>query len=370
MPKVVELFSGVGGLSLGASRAGFKLMGAVELDPITIITHQENFPNCNHLHYDVSKLTGLDICEKFNIKVGELDGLIGGPPCQGFSMMGKQNINDPRNLLFIHFFRLVKELQPSFFLAENVPGILTEKFDRIREGAFKLIRRSYEMLPPITLNSLDYGVPTNRVRIFFIGFKKGKIKPLYSDTFLSHTNNKKYTVKDAFLGLPLKVEILNDLKEIYWSKIEEPEKGSYPDLITKIIPHGIGNEEAIERLFVKKEVSGNIGTLHSKEVAERYSKIPPGKPDIISKSIRLNIDGYCPTLRAGTGRDRGSFQAVRPIHPLEGRVITPREAARIQGFPDWFQFHKTKWHSFRQIGNSVSPAIAEYILRVLFSKLA
>jgi len=91
--------------------------------------------------------------------------------------------------------------------------------------------------------------------------------------------------------------------------------------------------------------------------------------DKISKFPRLRWDGLCPTLRAGTDKHKGSYQAVRPIHPDEDRVITPREAARLQGFPDWFQFSPTKWHSFRQIGNSVSPFVGEAVLDVIRCKL-
>ncbi len=91
----------------------------------------------------------------------------------------------------------------------------------------------------------------------------------------------------------------------------------------------------------------------------------PGQQDKVSKSSKLDIDGFCPTLRAGTDNTKGSFQAVRPIHPSQPRVITPREAARLQGFPDWFQFHETKWHSFRQIGNSVCPIVGEKVLSAI-----
>lgn len=96
----------------------------------------------------------------------------------------------------------------------------------------------------------------------------------------------------------------------------------------------------------------------------------PGKKDAISKAVRLAADGFCPTLRAGTNREKGSYQAVRPIHHILPRVITPREAARLQGFPDWFVFHRTKWHSFRQIGNSVSPIVAEFLLKAVLDHLS
>jgi len=109
--------------------------------------------------------------------------------------------------------------------------------------------------------------------------------------------------------------------------------------------------------------------VHSTRVAERYAMTAQGKYDPVSRSYKLYPNGFCPTLRAGTGPDHGSFQAVRPLHPTEARVITPREAARLQGFPDWFQFSPTKWHSFRQIGSSVSPIIAERILAVVLRAL-
>jgi DNA (cytosine-5)-methyltransferase 1 len=125
----------------------------------------------------------------------------------------------------------------------------------------------------------------------------------------------------------------------------------------------------LERLRTKGEASGNLATRHSAIVAERYAAVDTGKIDIITKSRRLDSNGFCPTLRAGTGFERGRFQAVRPLHPTEDRVITPREAARLQGFPDWFQFSSTRWHSFRMIGNSVSPIVAERLLAVIWRAL-
>ena len=109
--------------------------------------------------------------------------------------------------------------------------------------------------------------------------------------------------------------------------------------------------------------------IRSQAVKDRYAKLEYGKQDKVSKSTRLNPDSFCPTLRAGTGPDKGSFQAVRPIHYEHARVITPREAARLQGFPDWYKLPNTIWHSFRQIGNSVSPIAAEQIFRAIFQKL-
>ena len=113
-----------------------------------------------------------------------------------------------------------------------------------------------------------------------------------------------------------------------------------------------------------------MGTRHSQEIIDRYSLVEPGGKDTKLRAPRLRPDGLCPTIRAGTGSDKGSYQAIRPIHYDFPRVITPREAARLQGFPDWFVFHRTKWHSFRQIGNSVSPLLAEKLLKIIFDKIS
>jgi DNA (cytosine-5)-methyltransferase 1 len=143
----------------------------------------------------------------------------------------------------------------------------------------------------------------------------------------------------------------------------------FAERIVNGIPQDIGDPEAIRRLNEEGAVSGCLGTRHTPKVAARYDRLKPGQKDEISKTVRLKADGLCPTLRAGTAADKGSYQAVRPIHPTAARVITPREAARLQGFPDWFQFAPSKWHSFRQIGNSVSPFVAEAVLSVIYFKL-
>jgi DNA (cytosine-5)-methyltransferase 1 len=110
-------------------------------------------------------------------------------------------------------------------------------------------------------------------------------------------------------------------------------------------------------------------TQHSIDIATRSAATPGGNSDPKTQSYRLQWEGQCPTVRAGTAPDKGSFQAVRPLHPQRGRVVTVREAARLQGFPDWFVFHPTKWHSFRMIGNSVSPMVSEGLLGKIKKKL-
>jgi DNA (cytosine-5)-methyltransferase 1 len=176
-------------------------------------------------------------------------------------------------------------------------------------------------------------------------------------------------VKIALSGLPVNISPHWQAEISGWREIATIEDSRFFDRIVNNVPNGLGNQPALDLYFGKGMVSGCLGTRHSKEVEDRYKSLEYGQQDRISRSIRLDPEGFCPTLRAGTARDRGSYQAVRPIHYEKPRVITPREAARLQGFPDWFVFHSTKWHSFRQIGNSVSPIVSELILSVLNSNL-
>ena len=362
--KIINLFSGAGGFSLGAKRAGFDIAGSVENDPKAISVYKRNFPNTPLWPKDISTISATDILQYFNLKVRGVDGIIGGPPCQGFSHMGHNNPKDPRNQLFIRFFEIVNKATPKFFLAESVPGILSPKNSKFIKQVRSKLGDEYEILEPMKLVAKEFGAPTTRKRVFFFGYLKDQINSVKSTEFEA-TNTKLVLVKDALKGLPEKVDPLWLREEDGWKKIKKIIKGDFGSKLYDQIPHGVGDAKAIIRLQKKSEVSGCLGTRHSDRVLDRYSKIEPGKIDHISKSRRLNSDGFCPTLTAGTGSDKGSFQAVRPLHPTEDRVITPREAARLQGFPDWFQFHPTKWHSFRQIGNSVSPILAEHILNVI-----
>ena len=145
--KIIDLFSGAGGFGLGAKRAGFDIAGSVEIDPQAISVHKTNFPKSPLWEKDISILSGSEMLRNFDLKVGEADGIIGGPPCQGFSLMGHRDICDPRNHLFTRFFEIVNDVSPKFFLAENVLGILSSKNSQIIEQAQSKLKNKYEVLP-------------------------------------------------------------------------------------------------------------------------------------------------------------------------------------------------------------------------------
>jgi len=368
-PKVIDLFAGVGGFSLGLMRAGFDLALAIDKDKHAMAAHKVNFPNLDHLLTDISDLDGNILLQRANLGRGQLAGLVGGPPCQGFSTMGKRDLSDSRNDLFNKFFELVQQSKPKFYVAENVLGILHAKYEEILTNALALVEDEYVMLPPLRLKASDFGAPTIRERVFFIGYRSDKKKVILPEHFEDHKVSKITTVTDALMGLPRIIDE-NWLSEKDGWRSYEPLPNSYFwDRVKGHIPENVGDKEALRRFNEEKIISGCLGTRHNSSVLKRYEILQQGERDNISRASRLDENGLCPTIRAGTGSDRGSFQAVRPIHPIMPRVITPREAARLQGFPDWFQFAPSKWHSFRQIGNSVSPIVSEVIFRVIASQL-
>ena len=377
--KVIDLFSGVGGFSLGAFRAGFHVSLAIDHDQVMTETYQKNFPNTNPLVGDLSTLSTEDILDASKIAKRERFGVIAGPPCQGMSCMGKMDPADPRNLLFLKPFQLVRDAKPSFFVVETVPGILHNKYENLRQKAVGMVPSEYALIndgEAVIVRACECGAPTYRRRVFFAGYNPKHfslsgiddnfgIKPLQDDKFV--------TVGEALYGLPNTLKVNGDRirNGDDYCRIQVRPKDEWDAYYLRIRakkPHRTGNIKEL-RMCKQGRVSGMMPTTHSRKVVRRYSALSQGERDSISKSVRLRKNKPGPTIRAGTGSDKGSFQAVRPVHYSEPRVITPREAARIQGFPDWFAFHETKWHSFRQIGNSVSPIVGEKILREFFCQM-
>jgi DNA (cytosine-5)-methyltransferase 1 len=286
MPNIIDLFAGVGGLSLGATRAGFDLLAAVEKDPFAIDSHKKNFSKCRHFSDDISKLKGKDLLSTLKIKKNELDGLIGGPPCQGFSAMGAKNVEDGRNGLFADFFRLVKEIKPKFFVAENVLGILHSRYDKTRKEALKIIPKDYVVLAPFKVRASDYGVPTTRTRVFFIGYNPKYVDDLTEESFLPSPKNKPVNVKEALQGLPLDISPDWQQEEDGWQPYEIlTSKNFFTERVSGHIPKNVGDSISLERYLKGKEVSGCLGTRHSKEIANRYAVLEQNGTDKVSNTL-------------------------------------------------------------------------------------
>lgn len=356
MTKVMDLFCGAGGFSLGAHAAGFRTAVAVDVDGVLTSSFADNFPNVSLLHSDIAELTGKQVLDKAGVNPGEIAGVLGGPPCQGFSAIGKRRDDDPRNGLVSHFFRIVRELDPTFFLMENVPGLIVERNKEILEAALSEMKR-YEIVGPLVVNARDYGAPTFRCRVVVLGYKKDSMASITSTTIERVKCSRSYSVRDAISDLP-------NPNDRGWAKYRRRIPSEYATRARSQPGKHLGATLYKQRL-ADGIVSGVLPTQHTEAVRERFRDLAPGNADPVSRCPRLMWDAPAPTLRAGTGPERGSYQSIRPIHPDSDRVITVREAARLQGFPDWFKFHETKWHSFRMIGNSVSPPLSQRLLQAI-----
>lgn len=349
--RAIDFFCGTGGFSRGAHQAGFEVAAAFDIDPILTSSFERNFPDTKLVLADISKLTKAEVLSHAG---GEIDLIFGGPPCQGFSSIGRRNKNDPRRTLLQNFFQLVADIAPSVFVMENVLGLGFSDAAPELELALARLPKSYRIVGPMVLDAADFGAATKRKRLFLIGYDAQRCDPITLEDILA-AKKPAATVANALDGLTSisKCNITDDGFDWFSLRKNARLSGYAQKLVSE-----------------DRRSNGNMRTVHTPKIIARFGTVEQGGTDPVGRHPRLAWDGQCPTLRAGTGSDMGSYQSVRPIHPNEDRVITVREAARLQGFPDRHLFHPTIWHSFRMIGNSVSPIIAEAVLSIITEKLA
>ncbi|HXE06521.1 MAG TPA: DNA cytosine methyltransferase [Acidobacteriaceae bacterium] len=356
-PIGIDLFAGAGGLSLGFEQAGFDVRAAVEIDPVHCAVHDFNFPMCRSICASASAISGSDIRRAAKIGDTRVDVVFGGAPCQGFSLMGKRALDDPRNGLLLEFARLTTELDADYFVFENVKGLTIGRHKQLLHEFIELFQRSgYQLLLPYkVLNAADYGVPQDRQRLFLVGAKKGKRLPQYP----LPTPNSRTTVWEAIGDLPNidGFDALLDSDCLIGPKFGKPSR--YAKLLRglQIDEHDFSHPRAWSR----RCLTASLRTVHTPQSQERFERTAHGKVEPVSRFLKLDPNGVSNTLRAGTGSDRGAFTSPRPIHPYALRCISVREAARLHSYPDWFRFHVTKWHGFRQIGNSVPPLLGRAV---------
>ncbi len=375
-PLAVDLFAGAGGMSLGFEQAGFDVVASVDIDPIHCATHEYNFPASQTLCKSAAAITGNEIRELGGIGRREIAVVFGGAPCQGFSLIGKRALDDPRNRLVFHFMRIVLELRPRYWVLENVQGLIvgharrvvTELLDEFAKNGY-LVVSGYRVL-----NAAEYGVPQDRRRLFLFGASRGETLPKYPSPICVPAERSSSlnttglpsgpTVWDAIGDLP-EAENYPELLERDWTvgKFKTPSKYA-------AILRGLKRDPtdfSYRREYEPAILTSSLRATHTPLSRRRFKATPHGDTEPVSRFHKLDPAGICNTLRAGTASDRGAFTSPRPIHPFTPRCITAREAARLHSYPDWFRFHATKWHGFRQIGNSVPPllarAVASEILR-------
>ncbi|QIG55376.1 DNA cytosine methyltransferase [Altererythrobacter sp. BO-6] len=376
-PIGIDLFAGAGGLSLGFEQAGFDVAAAVEIDPIHCAVHKFNFPETAVIPKSVAELSGADIRLAAGIGGRPVDCVFGGPPCQGFSLIGHRTLDDPRNNLVLDFVRIVSELDARTFVFENVKGLTVGKHKRfLAEVTEAFEAAGYEVrLPWKVLNAAHYGTPQHRERLILIGAKKGLPLPDYPKPFTSPADGRK-PIDGCSLG-PSCLDALGDLPDA--NRFKGLEEGDAVQTSTFGKPSAYAAElrmltnAAWHNGYVRDWDPGSLTssarTRHSAISQRRFKETEPGSVEPISRFYKLSPSGLSNTLRAGTDGARGAFTSPRPIHYKFDRCVTVREMARLHGFPDWFRLHSTKWHGARQIGNAVAPPLARAIASKIIETL-
>lgn len=311
----VDLFAGAGGLSLGFIQSGFNSVFSNEIEKFAVKTLQRNFPNSVHIAKPIEELGNEEILEVVRGK--QIHLVVGGPPCQGFSVAGKRNPNDPRNRLFTEYLRVINLLKPDYLLMENVPGILTMQGGRVKEEIISSLSEiGYGGCAVRILEAATFGVPQLRTRAIFIANRHGLPNP-YPQKILDRQNY--IPIEDA----------IEDLKEM--------------ERNPKI------NHE---------------WTDHSKQFENRISKVPPGGS--LYKTYR---DAFKRQHLGVPSMAIKENHGGTHIHPTLNRCISAREMARLQTFPDDYIFEGSHKKAFIQIGNAVPVLLAKHLALALYDQL-
>ena len=344
-PKAIDLFAGVGGLSLGFEMAGFDVILAVEYDAAIAKAYKLNHPNTKML---ISDIRDLPLEDTFSKYVEKIDVVFGGPPCQGFSQKGqRKTINDERNFLFKYFVSVVNYIKPLYFVMENVPNLLTTEQSYFKKEIETLFEKYGYRLESGILNAVDYGVPQNRRRAVIIG-KYGNPAPQ-----LPKPQRKQVTVWEAISDLAY----LESGEGSNVSKYKLEATSPYQKKLRK------GN----------KVLYNHIATNHSPLALERLRMIPPNRGKEVLPKEHLTKSIYSGTWTR-MGKEEVSVTITTRFdtpssgkftHPYLHRAITVREAARIQSFPDKFRFVGTKGSQMKQVGNAVPPLLAFAIAKTI-----
>ena len=349
--KVLDLFCGCGGISLGFKLAGYDISGGIDIDPDSIKTFNKNFPKSKAICESLLEYNDNRILDDFGDK--KIDVIVGGPPCQGFSSANrwqKEN-EDPRNKLFFEYLRFVELLNPKAVVIENVRGILTRDKGFAKDRIEKLLKNLGYNVDCKVLNASDYGVPQNRLRAFFVAIRND-----HKETFDFDQLSKKsmVTVKEA-------------IGELY-----DLDKNPKIKLTTK------PNNKYLKYLRKENQEIFNHEIKYPAELTqERISHVPQGGnwaniPPELFPNNRSNrhssafkrLDEKACSITIDTGNAHSNY-----FHPTYNRIPTVREAARLQSFKDDFILEGSRTSQYRQIGNAVPPLLAKEVADKLLKYL-
>ena len=329
--RVIDCFCGAGGLSLGFEKQGFEVAYAFDFAQDTINTYKNN-PHHHHgpaFVRDIHNVSKASIEADLGHDLGRIDVIIGGPPCQGFSVQRRGDNEDPRNELVLEYVRLVKEIRPHVFVMENVGGILSERGKPFVRALFENLTAAGYSIQQKKLLASDYGVPQDRTRVIIVGELTNGGNTTF--TYPEKNATPKKTVRDA----------ISDLMYIDETKIANHKSDKLSPINLKriqAITEGQGRDSLPEELQLECQKKNN-GHRH----LDTYGRMAWDQP---APTITARFDSF----------SRGRFG-----HPVLDRTITLREGARLQTFPDDFEFWGTKVEVAKQIGNAVPPVLAEHI---------
>lgn len=350
MPIGIDIFSGAGGLSLGAERAGFEIRYAVEKDKSAAMTYRHNHPNTLVLEDDIHNINPVE-----HLQANEHVSIVfGGPPCQGFSLSNTmtRDVNNPNNSLFEEFLRFVHDIQPDWFLFENVEGFSTfEKGAIQREVERRFVNMGYQVFSKVLWAS-DYGVPQRRNRFFMVGNCLG-IEFEFPEPL-----GTKISVNDAIGDLP---DLLN---------------GQQEDIMSYKLPSKKASGYARTMRNGSKRSRQNFVSRNADYVIARYSYISQGQnwqaiPDELMRNYTNKEDCHSGIYRRLKADEPSvvisNYRKNMLIHPFQDRGLSVREAARLQSFPDKFIFKGSLMHMQQQIGNAVPPLLAKAVFEKILS---
>ncbi len=340
--KVVDLFSGCGGLSKGFLDAGFDVVLGVDNDAPSLETFQANHGHSKVLNADLFDKNAIEEIKKSTD--GEVDVLVGGPPCQGFSLTGTRSFDDKRNRLYLSFIEAVKELKPKAFLIENVPGLARLYGGEVKDEIIKRLTNMGYIVEWKILSAADYGVPQIRTRVVFVGLQKKYGKFVFPKP--THTRENYVTSSDALSDLPALEKELGLEESVY-------KKAPLTEYQKKMRNNGnvLRNHVATKHTDMVKSVIALVPE------GGNHKDLPPG----VGTSRTFNeawtrYHSKKPSKTIDTGH-RNHF------HYKYNRIPTVRENARLQSFPDDFIFSGTRTQQNRQVGNAVPPLLGYHIGR-------
>lgn len=352
----VDLFSGAGGLSRGFYDAGYNVVLGVDFDDAALQTFKANHGNAEAMKLDLFDHNNINVIVDFlKEKNIELDVLVGGPPCQGFSIAGPRDMNDKRNTLYLAMVKLAATLKPQAVVLENVPGMLQTNggigAKRIIEDFAEI---GYKMTPKL-LYAPDYGIPQIRKRVFFVGLRDSENAFEFPEPFV---DSKDYvTCEDAISDLPSLQT--SDGEIVYGEEIQEYEtepKTEYQKMMRKN----------------SKSVRNHIGSIPIEKTKKMISLVPEGKnykalPEEYRGMYKYHealtrYNSKKPSLTINTGH-RSHF------HYKYNRIPTVKESARLQSFPDDFIFYGNKSQQYKQVGNAVPPMLGQVVAKKLLEYL-